>query len=159
MWLFQEKLTNCKLAIYFLLEGKLVKLTSMLVGLFVLAGCASPTSLVKQSNDINNAQSGGTNLTAGLVQKDIKIGMSSTDVVTVLGSPNMVTTDEKRRQSWVYDKVSTEAFVSGSRGFGFLFVPEDVKATSSTTQKTLTIVIKFDENEKVRDFAYHSTKF
>jgi len=142
-----------------LVEGVVKKLALTLIALFFLAGCASPTSLVKQSNDINNAQSDGTNLTAGLVQKDIKIGMSSTDVVTALGSPNMVTTDEKRRQSWVYDKVSTQAFVSESWGFGFMIVPEEVKATSSTTQNTLTIVIKFDENEKVRDFAYHSTTF
>jgi hypothetical protein len=30
---------------------------------------------------------------------------------------------------------------------------------STTTQKTLTIIIKFDEEKKVRDFAYNYTQF
>jgi len=29
----------------------------------------------------------------------------------------------------------------------------------SKTQKTLTVIIKYDENKSVRDFAYHSSKF
>jgi outer membrane protein assembly factor BamE (lipoprotein component of BamABCDE complex) len=83
--------------------------------------------------------------------------MSSADVAGVLGSPNMVTTDDQRRESWVYDKVSTDNFVSGSSGF--FFAQNTGNATSSRTQRTLTIIIKFDENGKVRDFAYNQTKF
>jgi hypothetical protein len=30
---------------------------------------------------------------------------------------------------------------------------------SSTTQKTLTVIIKFDKSGRVRDFAYHTSKF
>ena len=30
---------------------------------------------------------------------------------------------------------------------------------ASTTQKTLTVIIKFDQDKKVRDFAYHASKF
>jgi hypothetical protein len=30
---------------------------------------------------------------------------------------------------------------------------------SSTSQRTLTVVIKFDKDGKVRDFAYHSSSF
>ena len=30
---------------------------------------------------------------------------------------------------------------------------------STTTQKTLTIIIKYDENKMVRDFAYNFTQF
>jgi outer membrane protein assembly factor BamE (lipoprotein component of BamABCDE complex) len=85
--------------------------------------------------------------------------MSSTDVVLVLGSPNMVTTDDKRRESWVYDKVSTEGMASTSSGARFLWLPADNKAAVSRTQKTLTIVIKFDEKGMVRDFAYNTSKF
>ena len=29
----------------------------------------------------------------------------------------------------------------------------------SKTQRTLTVVIKFDEQKKVRDFAYHTSRF
>ena len=30
---------------------------------------------------------------------------------------------------------------------------------ASTSQKTLTVIIKFDEAKKVRDFAYHTSSF
>ena len=53
-------------------------------------------------------------LTVGTVQREIKIGMSSADVVAVLGSPNMVTTDDQRRETWVYDRVSTNVSSSSS---------------------------------------------
>ena len=125
---------------------------------FVLAGCY-PTSLAEQQKDINAAKGEGDSLSIAKVQKEIKIGMSSADVVLVLGSPNMVTTDDKRRESWVYDKVSTEDMASTSSGTRFLWLPADNKAAVSRTQKTLTIVIKFDEKGMVRDFAYNTSKF
>ena len=121
-------------------------------------GCY-PTTLEEQAKDIKNAQETADNISIGKVQREIKIGMSNADVVAALGSPNMVTTDDQRREAWVYDKVSTEAFVSGSSGLRFFWLPKDVKAAGSTTQKTLTIIIKFDDKGKVRDFAYQSSKF
>jgi outer membrane protein assembly factor BamE (lipoprotein component of BamABCDE complex) len=123
-----------------------------------LTGCY-PTSLAEQQRDMNAAKGEGDNLSIAKVQREIKIGMSSADVVVVLGSPNMVTTDDKRRESWVYDKVSTEGMVSTSSGSRFLWLPADNKAAASRTQKTLTIVIKFDEKGLVRDFAYNTSKF
>lgn len=126
--------------------------------IFALTGCY-PTSLVDQQKDMNAAKGEGDNLSIGKVQKEIRVGMSSSDVVSVLGSPNMVTTDDKRRESWVYDKVSTEGMASTSKGIGFLWFPADRNATVSRTQKTLTIVIKFDEKGMVRDFAYNTSKF
>ncbi len=123
-----------------------------------LSGCY-PTSLVDQQKDMNAAKGEGDSLSIGKVQKEIKVGMSSADVVGVLGSPNMVTTDDKRREVWVYDKVSTEGMASGSAGRSFLWFPSDRNATVSRTQKTLTIVIKFDEKGMVRDFAYNTSKF
>ena len=128
------------------------------VALIFLSGCL-PTSLVEQQQDIQAAKGAGDNISIGKVQREIKVGMSSSDVVVALGSPNMVTTDDKRRETWVYDKVSTEAMVSGSSGSRFLWLPGDAKAAASTTQKTLTIIIKFDEQSKVRDFSYHQSKF
>ena len=123
-----------------------------------LAGCY-PTTLEEQSKDIKAAQDASDNISIGKVQREIKVGMSNADVVAALGSPNMVTTDDQRREAWVYDKVSTEAFVSGSSGLRFFWLPRDVIAAGSTTQKTLTIIIKFDDKGKVRDFAYQSSKF
>ena len=89
-------------------------------------------------------------MTVAKAQREIKIGMTSAEVIEVLGSPNMVTTDDKRRETWVYDRVSSNV--------SKLFVGADsVKASSN--QRTLTIIVKFDENNRVRDFAYRTSTF
>ncbi|MBF0219234.1 MAG: hypothetical protein HQL49_06870 [Gammaproteobacteria bacterium] len=122
------------------------------ISLLTLAACATaPTEAPDNSK----------NLTVGLVQKEIKIGMSGAEVVEVLGSPNMVSTDAERREVWVYDKVATESVSSSSNGWVFLIIAGGNRSSgsSSKTQRTLTIIIKFDDQSRVRDFAYHSSKF
>ena len=47
-------------------------------------------------------------LTVGKVQQTIKKGMTQTEVVEALGSPNMVTKDKENIETWVYDKLRTE---------------------------------------------------
>ena len=136
----------------------IIKVGFLIFALQLLAGCY-PTSLADQQRDMNAAQGEASNLSVGTVQKEIKVGMSSADVVGVLGSPNMVTTDDKRREVWVYEKVSTEGMATTSQGQGFLWYPANRNAIASRTQKTLTIVIKLDEKGRVRDFAYNQTKF
>jgi outer membrane protein assembly factor BamE (lipoprotein component of BamABCDE complex) len=87
--------------------------------------------------------------------------MTNTEVVEVLGSPNMVTTDEERREVWVYDKIPTEsAQSSNSGGINILILGvRGSPGASSTSQRTLTVVVKFDKQNKVRDFAYQTSRF
>jgi outer membrane protein assembly factor BamE (lipoprotein component of BamABCDE complex) len=40
----------------------------------------------------------GDKMTVGTVQREIKVGMSNAAVAEALGSPNVVTTDEQRRE-------------------------------------------------------------
>jgi len=102
-----------------------------------------------------------TDLTVGKVQGEIKEGMPASDVAAILGSPNIVTTDEKRREVWIYDKVSSNRVdTRKSFGGGIIILGGSTRqAKSTSTQKTLTIIIKFDEQKKVRDFAYNYTQF
>jgi outer membrane protein assembly factor BamE (lipoprotein component of BamABCDE complex) len=112
-------------------------------------------------------------MTVGLVQKEIRVGMSQTEVSEALGSPNIVTKDENGKESWVYDKIASEASysksnVGGAAGgagttgntllLGLILGGYESGATS-TTQKTLTVVIKFDQDHLVESFSYHSSKF
>ena len=100
-------------------------------------------------------------ITVGTVQKEIRVGMSGAEVVEALGSPNIVSTDELRREVWVYDKMATDhAYSSSSGGVSLLVIGFGASSgASSTSQRTLTIIIKFDEEKKVRDFAYRQSSF
>lgn len=125
----------------------------LIFGLLFLVGCASASYHRQQVQDDK-----GDKITVGTVQRKITIGMSSAEVAQVLGSPNIVTTDEERRENWVYDKISTNIVYSTSdAGIKFLTVGES--GAVSKNQRTLTIIIKFDNNSNVRDFAYHYSSF
>ena len=97
------------------------------------------------------------NLTVAKAQREIKIGMTSAEVVEVLGAPNMVTTDDKRRETWVYDRVSSN--VSSSQAGVWLLFVGGGSAQRTQNQRMLTIIVKFDENSRVRDFAYRTSTF
>lgn len=108
-------------------------------------------------------------LTVGTVQRDIGLGMPAAEVAGVLGTPNIVTTDDQRSETWIYDKISSDVTYSRSNGsvVGLIFggsasgagVGSVSSGSTSKTQRTLTVIIKFDEENRVRDFSYHSSQF
>lgn len=109
----------------------------------------------------------------GLVQKELRTGMSQTDVVAALGSPNIVTRSGQGREAWVYDRVASEARLTSSGiggGVGGVGTPgtslvlgllsghrRDEKAV--TTQRTLTVVVRFDAEGAVESFSFHASRF
>lgn len=136
------------------MKGKLLCIISLGFILSSLSACMTyPTNAGPDGS--------ATNLTVGKVQGEIKKGMPASDVVAILGSPNIVTTDEKRREVWIYDKVSSNRVdKQNSFGGGIIILGGSTShAKRSSTQKTLTIIIKFDEQKRVRDFAYNYTQF
>lgn len=100
-------------------------------------------------------------MTLGIVQKEVRVGMSQPDIATALGSPNIVTRDSEGRETWIYDKIATEASYSKSHGYGTILILGLSRDTGaiSTTQKTLTVIIKFNEKNLVESFSYHASKF
>ncbi len=116
----------------------------------------------EHARQVGNAKSQmDERVTVGTVQRKIKVGMSSTEVVDVLGAPNMVTTDSERRENWVYDKISSEKVYSGTDGGVSILIlgSAGYAGAVSSSQRTLTIIIKYDEDSKVRDFAYRYSSF
>jgi len=136
---------------------------------FLLAGCQSA------GQHMADVQSGmtGQNISVGKVQREIRVGMTGATVAEVLGSPNIVTTDEQRREVWIYDKIATDrAYSASSGGVSALFLgfgsgvgglgglgTNSSAGAASTSQRTLTVIIKFGKDGLVRDFAYHQSKF
>nr|MBU1328364.1 outer membrane protein assembly factor BamE [Candidatus Omnitrophota bacterium] len=121
-----------------------------------LCGCSTAGSHMKsvKSDEADR-------ITVGKVQREIRIGMPSSQVIEALGSPNIVSTDENRLEVWVYDKMATDVSYSNNDGGVWLILGTvgGSSGAASKTQRTLTIVIKFGEDKKVRDFAYHSSSF
>lgn len=99
--------------------------------------------------------------TLGLVQKEIRTGMSQADVAEALGSPNIVTKDSAGKETWVYDKIATDASYSSSGGYWtlILFGMQSQSGRSQTSQRTLTVVIKFNKKSQVETLSYHASKF
>lgn len=147
--------------------GTALKMACVMAAGLILVGCTAAQHRQSVEDD------SGDRMTVGTVQRQIQVGMSGAEVAAVLGSPNIVTTDEDRREVWVYDKISTtSAYSSSSGGVSTLFLGPvgalfaaaggSVNASSgasSTSQRTLTVIIKFDKEGRVRDFAYHTSRF
>lgn len=100
---------------------------------------------------------GGKNLTTGVVQREIRTGMASASVVEALGSPNIVTTDEEGREVWVYERFAREV-VTAENNYWVIAIWGGQRSSTSS-QRSLTVIVKFDKKGRVRDFAYHSSKF
>lgn len=112
-------------------------------------------------------------MTVGTVQREIRRGMTPDQVAEALGSPNIVTDGGEGKEVWIYDKIATEASYStghdsavglgGGGGssllLGGLIAHDQSAGASASTQRTLTVVIKFDKSKRVDSFSYHSSKF
>lgn len=99
-------------------------------------------------------------LELGNVQKGIYEGMAQDEVAIVLGSPNIVTCDKDKKETWIYDKIATEVRKSGSSGLIlFCQTGADYVSRADVSQKTLTVVIKFNDAKNVESVSYHSSKF
>jgi len=139
------------------------RIISLLPVLAILTACSAS----HHASEVRTDES--ERVTVGTVQKEIVIGMSGAEVASVLGSPNIVSTDEDRNETWIYDKISSDVTYSRSSGtiVGLIFsgggagagVGSSSAGATSTSQRTLTVIIKFDEQGQVRDFSYHSSRF
>ncbi len=106
-------------------------------------------------------QDSSKEMTLGLVQKEIRTGMSQADVAEAIGSPNIVTKDGSGKETWIYDKMATESFSSNRTYYGTILILgfSSGAARSSSTQKTLTVVLKFNDKGNVEKITYHASKF
>lgn len=137
-----------------------------LLALVLALTIASPSFAVLQSAKVSKNKQiispvQEQELTLGVVQKDVKIGSTQDEVAVALGSPNIVTKDADGKDTWIYDKVSSiSSYNSSGFGVGIILAGyAKAKQNTQSVQKTLTVVIKFDTNNKVESFTYHMSKF
>jgi hypothetical protein len=111
--------------------------------------------------------------TLGVVQKGLRPGLSQADVAERLGAPNILTRDAEGREAWVYDKVSTENEASsrsvgvggggsgvGSTFAGLLGIRAGMRSDKAkSSQRTLTVVVRFSAAGTVDGFTWHDSQF
>ncbi len=150
-----------------MMTRKAVPMFMVVVSIVFMGGCVNASRHHK-----NLASSKEARLTLGTVQRTVREGLPQSEVVAALGSPNLVTRDQDGTETWVYDKVSTDSsFSSSSKGFRGLVAGGGSSAegaisgdyakqagASSTSQRTLTVIIKF-AGGLVSDYAWHSSTF
>lgn len=138
---------------------KKIALIASLV-LVLSLGISSCTS-VSGGNYRSASGSQEKELTVGKVQREIRKGMSGAEVAEIMGSPNIVTKDDKGMETWVYDRIATEASYNESSNILFLvlYAQGSTSSNMQVSQKTLTVIVKMNDKGIVDSFSYHASKF
>ena len=152
--------------------------TLVLIFVCVLAG----NCVRARSPNLPYSNQQKSNLTAGMVKKYVKVGEATqTDLITVFGAPNIITRDKDGNEVWTYDRQSissasevAEWNAAGSAGVAAAGLAGDTivgggasvggsSGKSSTagqvSSATFTLMIKFDENDLVKDYRMMATQF
>ena len=145
--------------------------------------CAPAGSCVRaQSPNLPYSNQQKSNLTAGMVKKFVKVvEATQTDLITVFGAPNIITRDKDGNEVWTYDRQSIASAsevaewnaagnagvvaggIVGSTALGGGATVGGSSGKSSTagqvSSATFTLMIKFDENDMVKDYRMMATQF
>jgi len=127
----------------------------MAASLLALQGCNNNN--VKPAPTLEKS-----NLTHGQVQLTLKKGVTTkTEVLETFGAPNITTIDAKGREVWTYQKHGSVQESSQSSTYGTLIFFGGSAKTSGfeDSSRTMTLIIKFDNNDKVHDFRSRYTSF
>lgn len=145
------------------MQRNILRAGLLVTAAIAVAGCSATQHRAEVQDDTPDR------VTVGTVQREIRVGMASADVAAILGAPNIVSTDAERREVWIWDKVSSEVTYSRSGGVvaGLVIGGSGGGAgggsrsagASHSSQRTLTVVVKFDGNDRVRDFSYRTSSF
>ena len=141
-----------------------------IISSMIMFNCAPPEPII-----IEVPVEKDDKLTLGKVQSQIKKGMNQTEVLEVLGSPNIVTKNSSGNEVWTYDKIGTSQSSSNQasatygqsqlgKGFwAFLFggTTNSVQSSSDrdTESKSLTVIITYNTDNVVSDFTYQSLRY
>jgi hypothetical protein len=99
-----------------------------------------------------------SNLTYGSVKKSIVKGKTNqSEIVHLLGSPNIVTKNSKGEEVWTYSKQSYDSESGGFGGGIILFGGS--KAFSSSASSSFDLILTFDSQDIVKDYSVVSSQF
>ena len=121
-----------------------------------------------------NAADAPDTLTHGMAQMTLHVGTTTqADVLETFGGPNVSTLDGQGREVWVYDRFATVSMskdsgfaigmiigggggdVGAGAGLGF----SNKKFRSSTSSRSMTLILKFGPDKRLVDFSSRSSSF
>ena len=98
------------------------------------------------------------NLTVGMVKTKIIKGVTTqNEILEIFGSPNIIAKNKSGNEVWTYDRVSVETNVSDV--YGTLILVGGIGSRASSSTRTFTLMLEFDDKGVVRDYSYRSSRF
>lgn len=124
----------------------------LIVATLVAIGCASNEPVTKRNSE----------LTHGNVQMNLKVGETTqTEVLEVFGAPNITSIDGSGREVWTYQRHATVTESKSRSGYFTIILAGGGSGRSSSQQttRTITLIIKFDDDGVVSDFNSRTSNF
>jgi len=115
-----------------------------------LVACSNP-STTRPIADRDNQ------LTHGNVQLTLKKGVTNqTEVLESFGAPNITSVDGNGHEVWTYQRHATDVQAAAEN---WAIFSRDTTVGFSQSNRTITLIIKFDENKIVKDFRSRMSSF
>ena len=126
----------------------------VLIATVTAVGCAQvPPAPVTARN---------SEMTHGNVQMNLKVGETNqTQVLEAFGAPNITSIDGSGQEVWTYQRAATVSQSSSTSGFWTILLAGGTQEASGLeqTQRTMTLIIKFNDKKIVSDFRSRSSQF
>ncbi len=120
----------------------------LLALLFCLSGCETGSTDAASSSETPPAAQSGTHSPA---QIEIRVGMTMSQVLQLLGAADKIQADPRAGEIWSYNgKRANFAYAANKEG-GEVLIIDGYSAQSGVP---LFMTIKFDKGRKVTDFTY-----
>ncbi len=149
-----------------------------------LAGCMSaptlppPATAAPATTTQSPPAAAPSTLSYGLVTTQVQKGKTTqADLLQTFGGPNIATTDRDGTETWVYERTATQTDVQantraaqGTASLGAFFKYIDLQAggsvgtsasasSTSSSVRSLTVIVKFAADKTVADYSVRASTF
>jgi outer membrane protein assembly factor BamE (lipoprotein component of BamABCDE complex) len=109
-----------------------------------------------------NINTQANTLTHGNVQLNLKVGETTqTQVLETFGAPNITSMDGSNQEVWTYQRHATVSQSSSAGNYWTIILAGGRSQASGfeQSQRTTTLIVKFDANKVVSDFKSRNSEF
>ncbi len=124
--------------------------------------CAGVLATACQPPPVKPVTTRNSELTHGNVQMKLKVGETSqTEVLETFGAPNITSIDGSGQEVWTYQRHASVSQSASNDNYWTIILAGGSQDTSGfeQSQRTQTLIIKFDSRKLVSDFRSRSSEF